>query len=395
MKVIGLMSGTSADGVDAALVEIEGKGTETLVKLLGFSLLPYPGDLRRAILDLCDPEKGKVDKICRMNVVLGEWFAQGALRVCQDAGVDIEDVDLIGSHGQTIHHLPETVTLFETPVRGTLQIGDSSVVAERTGITTVSDFRSRDMAAGGEGAPVVPLVDYLLFRSETIGRVMLNIGGISNLTVLRKGCRREDVYAFDTGPGNMVIDGVVSALTGGQDGYDEGGKRAALGKGSPELLDSLMQHPFLALPPPKSTGREMFGTPVIDRVLERGLPENDLIRTVTNFTVESIACALDRFVFPQCEIQEIVVSGGGAENPVIMAGLGETLLEQEVVRIEDRGLPSEAKEAIAFAILANETLAGQAGNVPRATGAAHPVVLGVVTPGRGCRISVDSKVKIW
>ena len=274
-KIIGLMSGTSADGVDAALVEVAGAGMETEIRLLGFAFLPFPNAVQQDILALCDPATGHVDRICRMHAVLGEWFSRAALSVCEAVGIRMAEVDLIGSHGQTIQHLPDRVETCGFPVAATLQIGDSAVIAERTGVTTVADFRTRDVAAGGQGAPLVPLVDFLLFRSQTRGRVMLNVGGIANLTLLPAGGEAGDVLAFDTGPGNMVIDAVVLAVTNGALAFDRGGEIASRGTVSEALLEDLMAHPFLTLSPPKSTGREDFGKPVVDRVLQSGLPGPD------------------------------------------------------------------------------------------------------------------------
>jgi anhydro-N-acetylmuramic acid kinase len=247
------------------------------------------------------------------------------------------------------------------------------------------------MAAGGQGAPLVPLVDCLLFRSASVGRVMLNIGGIANLTVLPAGCGPQGVMAFDTGPGNMLIDALVAHLSDGRSACDEGGRTAASGAVDGELLGWLMGHPFLSKTPPKSTGRETFGKAALKDLLARGagLSEPDLVRTVTAFTSESIADAVRRFVTPSCRVDELVVSGGGTENPVLMGGLQAALGALRVTRIDALGIPSEAKEALAFAVLANETLNGRHGNVPQVTGARGPRVLGVVAVGRGARISVD------
>ena len=386
MKAIGLMSGTSADGVDAALVEVgESDGR---VSLLGYCEVPFPASVRREILSLC--EGGRVDAICRMDAALGEWFADAALRVCERAGINAEEVDVIGSHGQTIHHLPALGQSAGKQVRSTLQIGNPSVIAERTGIATVSDFRARDMAAGGQGAPLLPLVDYLLFRSENAGRVMLNIGGIANVNVLPAGCDISDVFAFDTGPGNMVIDGVVQALTRGKRAYDQNGALAAQGRVCQPLLDDLMARPFFNLPPPKSTGREDFGDAVVRKILNFGGNPEDLIRTTTQWTVQTIALGLERFVFPKCEIREVIASGGGAYNPTLMVLLTRALGRIPLRRLDDLGMASNAKEAIAFAILACQTVQGLPGNVPSVTGASKHVVLGSITPGRRLRIKIDS-----
>ncbi|MDP6779213.1 MAG: anhydro-N-acetylmuramic acid kinase [Candidatus Latescibacteria bacterium] len=383
-RIIGLMSGTSVDGIDAALVEVSGDGSRSEVRLLGFGFTPFPEDLRQEILGLSDPATGSVDRVCRMHAVLGEWFAKAALDVCEEAGIPLSEVDAVGSHGQTVHHLPEPYEAFGVSVRSTLQIGDPSVIAERTGLTTVADFRARDVAAGGQGAPLVPLVDFLLFRSQRVGRVMLNIGGIANVTVLPRGCESSDVFAFDTGPGNMPIDGLVAALTDGERRFDVDGSMARRGTVCEPLLEELMAHPFLVEAPPKSTGRESFGRSLVDRVLRdwRGLPGPDLVRTATAFTAGSIADAVCRFVKPQCEVREVAVSGGGADNPVLMDILGNALDEVDLLRVDTLGVPSDAKEAVAFGVLAYETLEGRAGNLPHVSGASRSVVLGAVIPGR-------------
>ena len=389
-KIIGLMSGTSVDGVDAALVEVAGSGTDTRVELIQFVTVGYPNALRKAVLEQCDAETGRVDRLCQMDVLLAERFAQAAEEVCRKAGVPMAKVDLIGSHGQTVHHMPRPQRLFEPEVRATLQIGNPSVIAERTGVTTIADFRSADMAAGGQGAPLMPLVDYLLFRSKRVGRVMLNIGGISNLTVLPAGAGAEEVAAFDTGPGNMVVDALVGVLTRGVQSCDKDASTAVKGKVSDALLEKMMQHPFLSFSPPKSTGRETFGRRFVAQVVAWGkdLAGPDLIRTATAFTARTISTALNRFVLPRWEVEQVVVSGGGTENPLLMQMLKEELSRMQVVTTDGFGIPSAAKEAIGFAVLANETLAGRTGNLPNVTGAKRAKVLGTVAPGSGLTISV-------
>ena len=380
MKVIGLMSGTSADGIDAALVDVRGTADDLKWDVLAFVEVPYPESVRQEILALCEANTGRVDAICAMNVALGEWFADAALAVCDQAGFSPNDIDAIGSHGQTIHHLPNLEMVAEKSVRSTLQIGDPAVIAERTGMTVVSNFRARDMAVGGQGAPLVPLVDFMLFRSTHLGRVLLNIGGIANLTVLPKACVLEDVFAFDTGPGNMVMDGVVQKVTQGTMAYDHNGQIAQNGTPIKEILEQYMQHPYFLTFPPKSTGRELFGQNVVDELVGLSDCAEDLVATATAWTANSIADALNRFVRPFGAIDELIVSGGGAKNPVLMSYLCEAV-GMNVKTSDDLGLQSEAKEAVAFALLAHETLCGRPGNVPRVTGASKPVVLGSVTMG--------------
>ncbi len=377
---MGLMSGTSADGIDAALVEVTGHGVGTKARLVAFDCLPYPPGLKADVLALCDAATGRVDQVCRMNALLGEWFAEAARRVVRKAGLEMAGVDLIGSHGQTVHHLPDPAEAHGYAVRSTLQVGDPCVIAERTGVITVGDFRVRDVAAGGQGAPLVPLVDYLLYRSEAEGRAMLNVGGIANVTILPVGCGLEEVYAFDLGPGNMVIDRLMDRITGGRASYDEGGRMAGMGRVHPGLLAEMMAHPFFSLSPPKSTGREAFGAAYADAFLARardlGLSDADAVATATAFTAEGVADGLRRFV--RAPVQGVIVSGGGAHNETLMASLRARL--PGVRGIEAVGGSTEAKEALAFAVLANETLAGGPGNVPRVTGASRPVVLGKIVP---------------
>lgn len=381
MKVIGLMSGTSADGIDAALVDIQGAPPDLQWDVLGFVEMPFPKNVRDEILALCEVSSSRVDAVCGMNVALGEWFAEATLAVCKKAQIEPEEIALIGSHGQTIHHLPNTREFANKLVRSTLQIGDPSVIAQRTGITTVSDFRLRDMAVGGQGAPLVPLVDFLLFRSATKGRILLNIGGIANLTVLPKNCQSEDVFAFDAGPGNMIIDGVVHVVTQGEMSFDENGELAQQGQIVEGVLTEVLSLPFFQESPPKSTGRELFGQQMVSKFVSASDSAEDVIATATAFTIKTIVQAIEDFVLKHHEIDELIVSGGGALNPVLMQGLASNL-ELEVKTTADLGMRSECKEAVAFAILAYETFHGRPGNVPRVTGADLEVVLGSLTPGR-------------
>jgi len=382
--VIGLISGTSADGVDAALVRVIGdkpKGVATLA----FTTLPYPAEIRKTVLEVS--HDGDIETLCWLNFALGELFAEVALKVIEFAGVDRKRVQLIGSHGQTVRHLPPSQNssqMLSKPHFGTLQIASPAIIAVRTGIPVVSDFRAKDMAAGGQGAPLVPLVDWLLLRHPSKTRIALNIGGIANLTVLPAKAKVNDVLAFDTGPGNMLIDGAIRHFSGGALNYDRNGEWARQGRVDKKLLRWLMSHPFLHQPPPKSTGREMFGDAFLREVLERakllGLTESDTVATLTAFTAESIADAIKRFVLPRFErVDELIVSGGGANNPTLMAMLCEKLPEIKIRRSDELGINADAKEAIAFAVLAHRTVMGLTGNVPSATGAKMPVILGSVT----------------
>jgi anhydro-N-acetylmuramic acid kinase len=382
--VIGLISGTSADGVDAALVKVVGDKPKR-VETLAFTTLPYPAEIRKTVLEVS--HDGDIETLCWLNFALGELFAEAALKVIEVANIDRKRVQLVGSHGQTVRHLPPNRNSFATHSVsrvGTLQIASPAVIAMRTGIPVVSDFRAKDMAAGGQGAPLVPLVDWLLLRHPNKTRIALNIGGIANLTVLPAKAKVSDVLAFDTGPGNMLIDGAIRHFSGGVLNYDRDGEWARQGRVDKNLLRWLMSHPFLLQPPPKSTGREMFGEAFLREVIKRanslGLTQNDTVATLTAFTAESIADAIKRFVLPKFgQVDELIVSGGGANNPTLMAMLRERLPKVKIRRSDELGINADAKEAIAFAVLAHRTVMGLTGNVPSATGAKMPVILGSIT----------------
>lgn len=377
MIVVGLMSGTSADGIDAAVVKILGVPPSLQWQVLAHSHLPYMNEQRQLIFDSFDPVHSNAEQICRANVAVGEWFAEAALQAIAAAGLQPQEVQLIGSHGQTIWHAPEA--------HATLQIGEAAVIAERTGIPVVSNFRPRDMAAGGQGAPLVAYVDVLLFSHPHKVRVTQNIGGIANLTYL-PGLQKPvgQAFAFDSGPGNMMIDRAVWRWTQGRQTCDWGGALAARGRVDEALLADWMKHPYLRLKPPKTTGRELFGVGLADAWYEEGLRHGlsgpDVIATLTEFTCRSIANAYANFLPAQPD--EVIVSGGGAHNPLLMDGL-RRLLAPVVVRTSDEvGMGVEVKEAAAFAVLAYETWHERAGNLPQATGARQAVVLGDWTPGR-------------
>jgi anhydro-N-acetylmuramic acid kinase len=371
--VIGLMSGTSADGIDAALCRLSGSGESLRAAVVDFACTPYAPDLRAALLALFTPE-APVGEVARMNVHLGRLFAGAALNLMRRTGLSPGDVDLIASHGQTVCHLPAG--------GATLQIGEPAVIAELTGLPVVADFRARDMAAGGQGAPLVPYADYVLFRDPHRTRAIQNIGGIANVTLLPAGGGIGDVLAFDTGPGNMVIDALVAALSDGARRYDEDGAWAEQGRVSEELLDTLMAHPFLSRPPPKSTGREDFGAHFAADLLAaaraRGLSEADTVAAATAFTAASIAAAYRQFIMPQHRLDEVILGGGGSYNRALVRMLAARLSDVPLRTHEDYGISGEAKEALAFAILGNETMFGRPANVPTATGASHTVVLGKI-----------------
>jgi len=379
LRVAGLMSGTSADGVDAAIVDIGPRG----VRLVAFDTFPHSRAVREQIFRCFDPSTARVDDLCHLNFVLGEVFAAAVIRLAEKSGVPLRSIDLIGSHGQTVYHIPEGRRFGHRTIRSTLQIGEPSIIAERTGITTVADFRPRDIAAGGEGAPLVPYADYVLFRDRRTSRAVQNIGGIANVTCLPAGCGMGDIVAFDTGPGNMMIDRVARYATGGRADYDAGGRLAARGQVNERLLAELMRHPYLGLRPPKSTGREMFGVRFADAVYRRArrrrLPVADILATVTAFTARSIADAYRRFLPAMPD--EVILCGGGARNRTLVGHLRDELRPARVAPMDDFGLPARAKEAVSFAILAYATVHGNPNNVPSATGARSPVVLGKIVLG--------------
>ena len=376
--IIGLMSGTSVDGIDAAIVEIRGHRLETAVDLIAFETFPFPPGVPQRILALCQPDTGRVDDICEMNFYIGHLFAEAVKHILRKSGMHARDIALIGSHGQTIHHLPRDARTSRYP--STLQIGEPAVIAHETGIPTIADFRVADMAAGGQGAPLVSYPDYLLFRDSVKTTGLLNIGGIANLTVLPANGSFDSVSAADTGPGNMCIDAVVTEITEGTEHYDKAGARAAQGTSYQPLTDEWLKYPFFQLPPPKTTGREMFGNTFAMECLatcrKHGLSDNDCIATLTELTVQTITHYIAQFVTAQNPIDTLYVSGGGVHNQTIMRRLGEILADTAVEPVDNSGISADAKEAIAFAILANETLHGHSGNLPSATGASVQKILG-------------------
>ncbi|OHB43367.1 MAG: anhydro-N-acetylmuramic acid kinase [Planctomycetes bacterium GWB2_41_19] len=411
-KVIGLMSGTSIDGIDACLVEISGNGLHTRINVLAFETYPYNDTTRTAILDTCNPETGTVNKVCQLNFHLGKLFANAAKSITNKAQIAIQDIDLIGSHGQTVYHIPNPVTVEKTEdrsqkpeargqraegrekeawdlphIRSTLQIGEPSVIAQETGVTTVADFRPRDMAAGGQGAPLVPYVDFILFRDKEKGRALQNIGGIANVTVLPKNCGINDVIAFDTGPGNMIIDRITELVTNNTHHFDEGGKLAARGSVNDAILSSLLAHPYLSKPPPKTTGREEFGISFADNLykeaIHSGIKDLDILATVTAFTARTIADSYKQWILPKHQLSEIILSGGGSHNSTLIKFLRQYLEPTiQLHSIDKFGISPNTKEALAFAILANETISGNPNNIPSATGAREAVIMGKIIPGK-------------
>ncbi|MGZ9583300.1 anhydro-N-acetylmuramic acid kinase [Paenibacillus marinisediminis] len=384
---VGIMSGTSVDGIDAAVIQISDPSSNdrSVVELMAFENIAYPASVRQAIFELFDPAQATVDRVGRMNVLLGELYAKAALCVIEKAGLQPSEVAVIGSHGQTIYHAPDTVRLYGYDVHYTVQIGEGSIIAARTGIPCVSDFRAADMAVGGQGAPLVPFTEYLLYRKPNQTLLLQNIGGIGNITVIPADCSPEQVYAFDTGPGNMLIDGVVERLYPGQLTMDVGGAIAKTGRVDEGLLQWLQQEAYYKLPQPKSTGRERFGAAYAEEVLryarEQGLAPQDTVATVTMLTAWSIADAYRSFIRQQHPADLMLVGGGGSYNPVLLAMLQQELepMGVEVKTQEQIGFNSDAKEAIAFALLADYTMRKQPNNLPSVTGAERQVIMGKIS----------------
>ncbi len=382
--IIGLMSGTSTDGVDAALLAVRGAGDFTSWEMAAFTSTPYPDDLRAEILAIQDPDAPRLlERIARLHFHLGDVYAESCAAVAKKAGMRMDEIHLCGMHGQTVFH--GTGGGDVTPA--TLQLGEAQVLAERTGLSVVSNFRARDVAAGGTGAPLVPYVDYLLFRSDDESRLCLNIGGIANFSALPRGGSAGNTIAFDTGPGNMVIDALVARYTEGRETYDRGGARALSAAPNGDLVTEFMAHEFILDPPPKSAGREEFGAMFAERFAIRAevlkLTPAAAISTATELTVRSIVEAYRLHVLPKCSADRVLVSGGGVHNHAIMGRLGAAFDPVPVQSTNDHGLDPDAKEAVAFALLANETIHGRAGNLPSVTGARHPVVLGAFVAGGG------------
>lgn len=370
--IIGLMSGTSLDGIDAVLVSIKGWGVDTEVDILAHVHCPYSTVLKRKIEEAFD---GRTDAICRLNFELGELFSRAALDCIGKSGVSKDNVDLIASHGQTICHIPPN----GEGTGSTLQIGEADVIAERTGIVTISDFRKRDIAAGGHGAPLVPYADFLLFRETGKVKAVQNIGGIANVTVVTE--EAEDIMAFDTGPGNTLIDEAANILSSGKKDFDMDGIWAERGIVDHILLDKLMSHPYLQLVPPKSTGKETFGESLVKETIVKrsGMNPEDLLATLTCYTAKSIHRAYKDFILPRYSLDCIILSGGGSRNKYLFRILRDFFKDIPVIPIDDFGIPWNVKEAISFAILANETIIGMPGNITSATGAKKSVVLGKIS----------------
>jgi anhydro-N-acetylmuramic acid kinase len=393
MLVVGLMSGTSADAIDVALVNITETATDDVesptihIDLIKHMTIAYDPGLQAELFACFRPETSSVDRLSRLNVALGKAYGSAVMDVIAAAGMTPDQIDLVGSHGQTMWYDPPMVTEHGRVSGNTLALGEPAIIAQHTGITTISGFRSRDLAAGGFGAPLVGYMDWLLLRHETQTRAMLNIGGIANVSIVppRTGEHRNDPpLAFDTGPGNMIIDYCANRATNGAQQYDRAGLIAAQGKLDQTLLDHLLAHPYLQQQPPKTTGRELFGVQFGQQIWEQGigagLSVTDIVRTVTAFTAHSIARALREYsVSP---VEALYVAGGGTANPVLMEMLTESVAPAVVASSDVLGILAAAKESMLFALLAYQTWLDRPGMLPALTRASQPVILGNITPGR-------------
>lgn len=372
--IIGLVSGASCDGIDAVLVRLKGTRPDMAIRLLATNTFPYEESFRNILLS----EHKTARELCELNFQMGELLAKAALEMMKIGKEQNIEVDLIASHGHTVVHLPPPTY----PNVGTLQIGEPSIIAERTGLPVVSDFRARDMAAGGQGAPLMPYADWILFRRMNKNILCINIGGIANISVIPPAF--EEIFAFDTGPGNIIIDTTVRLLTRGEMNMDKDGQLARRGKVIEEFLDYLLDHPYFQKIPPKSTSRSEFSEDVYlrDAILSRkdDYPLEDLVATVTTAVVRTITDAYERFIKPRYTIDHVIVGGGGAKNRTILKWLARSFMPIPVFTSDQYGIPNACREALSFAILGNETICGTPANIPQVTGASKPVILGKITP---------------
>jgi anhydro-N-acetylmuramic acid kinase len=377
--LVGLSSGTSADGVDAALVKMSGSAEKPRVEIIHSETYPYPEDIKRAVLDSSEGKGGSPD-ICRLNYQLGSIFAESCLALVKGSCLVLDDIDAVGSHGQTVCHLPPSTSRAVGAVPCTLQLGEPAVIAEKTKAVVVSDFRSADIAAGGEGAPLAPCLDYVLFGGEPESRGFLNVGGIANLSVLPSNSRWDQVMGFDTGPGNMLIDYLSQAFYAAD--CDRDGELSRKGRPSQDLIEELLRHDFFTKVPPKSAGREIFGAQYAEEMIRlsrgEGMSKEDILATVTMLTARSVHRAYTDFSAGTCKITELNVSGGGAKNKTLMSFLEEVFSPIPVYSTERLGIPTGSKEALLFAVLAGQAIAGVPSSLPQVTGAAHRVVLGKI-----------------
>lgn len=389
--VIGIMSGTSLDGVDAALVDIQttDDGAIKDVKLAAFVYIPYSNELKEILVRLCSVEQARLDDMVVANYGISEWYSYAVEMLIKQNGLERSDIDAICMHGQTIWHAPEEVD-FPTPsghakVRATFQIGEIAIVRQRTGIPVIGNLRARDIAAGGEGAPLAPYLDTIVFGSKDNGRIVQNIGGIGNATIIPANASVDQIFAFDTGPGNMVVDTLVREASQGKFQFDEGGQTASRGKVHEKLVERVFNNdPYYLRKPPKSTGREVYGSAFAAdfryEAMQLGLSHEDIVASATALTALSIVQSYKDFVFPRHDIHEVIVAGGGAHNHTLLKMIRERLPQGcRLQTSEEYGIPDDAREAIAFAVMAHESLMGRPSNMISVTGALQPVILGNIT----------------
>lgn len=379
--VVGLMSGTSLDGIDTALVKIADNDGDIQMDLVHFTSFNYPPDIQSHLLKLCHSNTAYLDMISKMNMYLGDVFADAVLKVIHESDMSKTDISLVSSHGQTIYHQPDVEWIGGKDITSTLQIGDIGVIAEKTGITTVGDFRTRDMAAGGQGAPLVPYADYMMFKDGHTGRVLLNIGGIANMSVLPANAHESDVFAYDTGPGNMLIDAFAKWATDGEQTVDKDGLLAAKGVINEEWLCDLLHHEYFTRPSPKSTGRELFGEQYAiklwDEAERKKIRVFDRLATITELTARTIANEI-KHCAKKYHLADVLVSGGGRYNPVLMERLDANLSDMLVMPIDKANMNADAKEAMVFALLGYQCYHKRTNSIPTVTGATHPVVMGKI-----------------
>ncbi|MCP4723385.1 MAG: anhydro-N-acetylmuramic acid kinase [bacterium] len=377
---IGLMSGTSMDGVDTALVKITGSGKGSKIRILDYFTYPYPNGLKNRLLKMIRSEIAPLSEVGNMNFLVGEIFADAVQQLISLSGLKTDDIDLIGSHGQTLWHQPAKRKLLGKMIGSTLQIGEPSVIQARTGIITIADFRTKDMALGGEGAPLIPYFDHLMFSSEKENTGLLNLGGIANITVIPAGSNIDEVYAFDTGPGNMVIDSAAKILF--DKTRDTDGKISSSAEPDKGLLRKMSANRFIRKSPPKSTGREEFGLDYTNRIIDWGTElsctKAVIVSTITEFTALSIYKNYEKFIKEKCPLRKIIVSGGGVYNQELMDRIRNYLAGVDIESIDDHGIPPDIKEAVAFAVFANETISGNPVNLPAVTGAEKSSISGKI-----------------
>jgi anhydro-N-acetylmuramic acid kinase len=379
-NVIGVLSGTSVDAVDVVLMNIRGTGVQSKIQVIDFQSFKMPAKLKDYILKCSRKKENDVEDICKLNFLIGKQFANCINLFLKSRKISAKSVDIIGSHGQTIYHIPKILSEYGIKTKSTLQVGDPSVIANLTGIVTVGDFRTADVAVDGDGAPLVPYLDYILFTDKIKSRILINIGGISNLTFLKKNCKLDEVIAFDSGPGNMMIDGLCRLYF--NKNFDKDAIISSKGKINKELFEYICKKDeYFKRKPPKSTGREYYGKMFLKKIINKSknISKDDVLRTVTEYTAYAIYYNIKHFIKQQ-DISEIFVSGGGAENSVIMNALKSYFKDSKVEKLVYKGINSSNKEAVLFGVLANETISQNYNNVPSSTGAKKRVMLGKICP---------------